>query len=145
MPHSVGGQIYNYARTHYDSDGAFTDRNQMKLRKGWSRWSAPGDKATHPLPRYNNPTNSNAASSRYLESGSFLKMRNLTIGYNLALPQYAITGARLFLTGENLFCLTGYSGVDPEIPPASGTITGVASRSMYPSTRKFMFGINLSF
>lgn len=143
--YSVGGQIYNYARTHYDSDGAFTDRNQMKLRKGWSRWSAPGDKATHPLPRYNNPTNSNAASSRYLESGSFLKMRNLTIGYNLALPQYAITGARLFLTGENLFCLTGYSGVDPEIPPASGTITGVASRSMYPSTRKFMFGINLSF
>ncbi len=46
--YSVGGEIYNYARAEFDSDGAYTDRNQMNLHSGWSRWEKPGDIATHP-------------------------------------------------------------------------------------------------
>ena len=142
--YSVGGKIYNYARAEYDSDGTYTDRNQMKLQDGWSRWEKPGDVATHPQGIYNNGTNSNKASSRFLEDGSYLKLRNLTIGYNLALPQFYISNLRIFASGENLFTLTDYSGVDPEIPPANGKITGVTT-AVYPSTRKFMFGLNVTF
>ncbi|MFV0346159.1 MAG: SusC/RagA family TonB-linked outer membrane protein [Bacteroidales bacterium] len=150
--YSVGGKIYNYSRAEYDSDGAYTDRNQMKLMDGWSRWEKPGDNATHPLPSYNNSSNSNKVSSRYLEDGSYLKLRNLTIGYNIALPDYHISNLRLFVSGENLLTFTNYSGVDPEIPPkttttngvTSGSITGVAT-AIYPSTRKFIFGIDLTF
>jgi hypothetical protein len=50
----------------------------------------------------------------------------------------------MFASGENLFTLTDYSGVDPEIPPANGKITGVTT-AVYPSTRKFMFGLNVTF
>ena len=142
--YSVGGKIYNYARAEYDSDGTYTDRNQMKLQDGWSRWEKPGDIATHPQGIYNNGTNSNKASSRFLEDGSYLKLRNLTIGYNLALPEWYISNLRLFVSGENLFTLTDYSGVDPEIPPHDGKITGVTT-AVYPSTRKFMFGLNVTF
>ena len=55
----------------------------MNLHSGWSRWEKEGDIATHPLAKYNNSSNSNKVSSRFLETGTYLKMRNLTIGYNL--------------------------------------------------------------
>lgn len=143
--YSIGGKIYNYSRQEYDSDGAYTDRNQMKLMNGWKRWEKPGDIATHPAAIYNNPTNSNKASTRYLEDGDYLKLRSLTIGYNLALPKYFIQNMRIFFTGENLFTLTGYSGVDPEIPASDGKVLGSTGPDVYPSTRKFMFGLNLTF
>lgn len=143
--YSIGGKIYNYSRQEYDSDGAYTDRNQMKLMDGWSRWEKPGDIATHPAASYNNSSNSNKASTRYLEDGDYLKLRSLTIGYNLALPKYFIQNMRIFFTGENLFTLTGYSGVDPEIPATDGKVLGSTGPGVYPSTRKFMFGLNLTF
>lgn len=142
---SYGGEIYNYTRSEYDSDGAYTDRNQMKLMSGWSRWEKKGDNATHPVPSYNNSSNSNKTSSRYLEDGSFFKLRNLSLGYNFDLKKYKIEALRLSLTGENLFTLTRYSGVDPELPASdNGSIIGVTS-TVYPSTRKITLGLSLTF
>lgn len=141
--YSVGGKIYNYSRAEFDSDGAYSDRNQMKLQKGWSRWEKEGDIATHPLARYNNNTNSQKASSRFLEDGSYMKLKNVTVSYNLTLPKYHIQNLRIFASGENLFTITKFSGVDPEIPPRDGKITGVAT-TVYPSTRKFVIGLSLT-
>lgn len=148
---SLGGKIYNYSRQEYDSDGAYTDRNQMKLIDGWSRWEKEGDIATHPAASYGNKSNSNKASTRYLEDGDYLKLRSLSIGYNLNLPKYYIQNMRIYFTAENVFTLTGFSGIDPEVPAyydeTTGTYKsiGTAGANLYPSTRKFMFGINLTF
>lgn len=142
--YSVGGKIYNYSRAEYDSDGAYTDRNQMRLMSSWSRWEKPGDIATHPIASYNNSSNSNKVSSRYLEDGTYFKMRTLSLGYNFVMPQYNLENIRLFVTGENLFTITNYSGVDPELPSYDGKVVGVTT-TVYPTTRKFMFGINLTF
>lgn len=143
--YALGGKIYNYSRQEYDSDGTYTDRNQMKLRPGWSRWQQPGDIATHPIAKYNNPDQGNATSTRYLENGDFLKLRSLSLGYNIDLSQFAISNARISLTGENLFVITDYSGVDPEIPASNGAVMGSTGPGVYPSTRKFMLGLNLTF
>lgn len=148
---SLGGKIYNYSRQEYDSDGAYTDRNQMKLIDGWSRWEKEGDIATHPAASYGNKSNSNKASTRYLEDGDYLKLRSLSIGYNLNLSKYYIQNMRIYFTAENVFTLTGFSGIDPEVPAyydeTTGTYKsiGTAGANLYPSTRKFMFGINLTF
>lgn len=141
--YSVGGEIYNYARAEFDSDGAYTDRNQMNLHSGWSRWEKPGDIATHPQAIYNNSSNSNKASSRFLETGTYLKMRSITLGYNMPIEKLYISNLRLYIAGENLFTITHYSGVDPEIPPINGAISGVATQ-VYPSTRKVVLGLNLT-
>lgn len=143
--YSIGGQIYNYSRQEYDSDGTYTDRNQMKLKDGWSRWEKPGDVATHPVAKYNNQDKGNSPSSRYLEDSDYLKLRSLTLGYNLNLTQWGIRNLRVFLSGENLFTVTGYSGVDPEIPASGGTVMGTTGPGVYPSVRKYMFGLNLTF
>ena len=141
---SVGGKIYNYSRQEYDADGAYSDRNQMKLISSWNRWEKEGDIATHPVAAYNNPSNSNKVSSRYLESGTYLKLRSVSLGYNVPLNDYFISNLRLFVTGENLLTFTKYSGVDPEIPPIDNKVSGVTT-AVYPSTRKFLFGFNLTF
>ena len=143
--YSIGGQIYNYSRQEYDSDGTYTDRNQMKLHDGWSRWEKPGDIATHPVAKYNNLDKGNSPSSRYLEDSDYLKLRSLSLGYNFDLKQYGIQNLRVSLSGENLFTLTDYSGVDPEIPASSGKVMGTAGAAVYPSVRRFMFGLNVTF
>lgn len=141
--YSVGGKIYNYMRMEFDSDGAYTDRNQMKLKDGWSRWEKEGDIATHPRAVYGNKSNSNSVSSRYLEDGSYLRLRNLTIGYNIPIRKY-ISKLRIYASGENLFVVSDFSGIDPEVPPLNnGSGLGVAT-SVYPQTRKFMFGLNIT-
>ncbi|MDE5627599.1 MAG: SusC/RagA family protein, partial [Candidatus Amulumruptor sp.] len=142
--YSIGGQIFNYSRIEYDSDGAYPDRNQYKLQDGWTRWEKPGDIATHPRAVYQNTDQGNKASSRFLESSDYLKLRTLTVGYTLPLPQnWGVRTARVSLSAENLFCITKYSGVDPELPASGGQIQGTAA-TPYPSVRRFSLGLNLS-
>jgi len=143
--YSLGGKLYNYSRQEYDSDGTYTDRNQMKLMPGWSRWEKPGDNATHPIAKYNNKDQGNLASSRYIEKNDFLRLRSLSLGYNLKLNQYGVKNLRVFFTGENLFVITNYSGVDPEIPANDGAVLLSTGPGVYPATRKYMFGLNVSF
>lgn len=143
--YSIGGHFYNYSRQEYDSDGTYTDRNQMRLMDGWKRWEKPGDVATHPIAKYNNQDKGNQVSSRYIEKNDFLRLRSLTLGYNLKLNQYGVKNVRLFFSGENLFVLTNYSGVDPELPANDGSVLSSTGPAVYPATRKYMLGLNVSF
>ncbi|RZL17547.1 MAG: TonB-dependent receptor, partial [Pedobacter sp.] len=109
--YSVGGQLYNYSRQEYDADGTYTDRNQMKLMDGWNRWQKPGDIATHPVARYNNQDRGNVVSSRYIENNDFFRLRSLALGYNFDFKKFGISNLRAYVSGENLFVITKYSGV----------------------------------
>jgi len=80
-------------------------------------------------------------SDRYLESGSYLRMENATLGYSFTLK--GNKSLRLYASGNNLFIITKYKGVDPEINMA-GQTPGIDNRNFYPKTRSVMFGLNLS-
>jgi len=87
------------------------------------------------------------SSSRYLESGNFIKLANATLSYNIgSIPN--IGNVQLSLTGQNLFIITDYSGFDPEINTVN-LRNGVPSAGIeyipYPSARSVLFGINVSF
>ena len=85
--------------------------------------------------------------SYYLENGNYLKLSNLTIGYTFPIKSTNkwIKGARAYLSGDNLFCITGYSGLDPELSNPYPTYAGIDYRDKYPSIRSFTFGVNLTF
>ncbi len=87
-------------------------------------------------------------SSRWIEDGSFIRLDNLTLSYDLGLNKTFISSARVFLTGQNLLLITKYSGVDPEVnAEVSGTGTaplGVDYLS-YPRAKTVSFGINVTF
>lgn len=85
--------------------------------------------------------------SYYLEDGDFLKLTNLTIGYTFPIKKNNkyIKGVRAYLSSDNLFCITGYSGLDPELSNWYPTSAGIDARDKYPSIRSFTFGLNLTF
>ncbi len=140
-----GGKIYHNSRQLFDSDGAYYTYNSMVPAAGWSRWEKAGDIATHPRPVFGGNRNSNQASSRYLEDGSYLRLRNINLGYNLPdrlLEKVRMKYARLSVSADNLLTFTGFSGMDPEVVIGSG---GGVSSIKYPISRKIMFGINVGF
>lgn len=87
-------------------------------------------------------------SSQFIEDGSFFRLDNLTLGYDFELPVLRITHAHAYFTAQNLFCITGYDGLDPEVnTDTSGrgqSVLGVDYLS-YPRSRTFLFGINVTF
>ncbi|UII19530.1 SusC/RagA family TonB-linked outer membrane protein [Fulvivirga ligni] len=94
------------------------------------------------------PLNAPDVSTRFLEDGSFVRLQNFTLGYNIT-PQNSdvVSSVRLFLTGQNLFIITGYSGQDPEVN-TNKAIDGIPSFGIdytpYPRARTITFGVNLS-
>lgn len=84
--------------------------------------------------------------SYYLEKGDYMKMTNLTLGYSIKLNESRyISKLRVYLSGENLFCITGYDGLDPELANTDLKAAGNDYRDKYPTIRSFTFGVNLTF
>lgn len=140
-----GNQIYHASRGLFDSDGAYYTYNSMVLAEGWRRWQKPGDIATHPKPVFGGNLNSNQASSRYLEDGSYLRLRNVTFSYDLPtdfLSRIKVVHAKVFISGDNLITFSKFSGMDPEVGLGAG---GGTSSIKYPISRKILFGVNVSF
>jgi len=88
--------------------------------------------------------NAHAPSDYWLEDGSYLRLSTLSIGYNFGKINDYIKGLRLYVTGNNLFTITGYKGNDPEVS-LGGETPGVDNRQTYSRTRTFMFGVNVNF
>jgi iron complex outermembrane receptor protein len=93
------------------------------------------------------PVNPTSASSRYLEKGNYMKMGNATISYSIGSIGKSIKGANVYITGQNLFILTDFTGFDPEVN-VSKPLNGIPSFGMeyvpYPTARTFTLGINFS-
>lgn len=147
--YSVGNMIYHSSRQESDNDGENFSVNAMVMQKGWSRWVNPGDDATHPEPVYGGNMNSNKYSSRYLEDGSYLRLRNLTLAYDL--PQgiaqkIKMHNLRVTLSMDNLFTFTKYSGADPDVPLYMGSYTLPGTQYFkYPINKQYLLGLEFSF
>jgi len=124
---SLGGKVFNTYRAQYENISTIGLRNIL------ASWL--DDTSFKGSVKY---------SSKYIEDASFLKMDNLSLAYNIKLKNPYLTGIRVYLTGQNLFTLTGYKGVDPEVS-LSGLAPGIESTSYYPRTRTFTLGVNLNF
>ena len=88
--------------------------------------------------------NSYRYSSRFIESGSYLRFDNATLGYNFKSINRYIKTLRLYASVNNLFVITGFKGVDPEVNQG-GIAPGIDYNNFYPKTRTFLFGANVSF
>ncbi|MDS1032583.1 SusC/RagA family TonB-linked outer membrane protein [Porphyromonadaceae sp. NP-X] len=149
---AYGNKIYDYNRMSLDADGAYLGYNQISMEKnklGWTRWEKPGDIATHPKLVMNGNKLSNSISSRYLEDGSFIRIKNLTLGYLIPdkyLKLMHINQCKLYLSGDNIFTYTKFSGTDPEVSLRTSdyTLAGLYT-DHYPVSRQFLIGLELSF
>ncbi|SHM77340.1 SusC/RagA family TonB-linked outer membrane protein [Mucilaginibacter sp. OK098] len=118
-----------------------------------ANFNTPSSASTHnvPLITLSEPStdvNANKYSTRYLESGTFVRLSNATLSYRLKVQGNYIHGLRLYATATNLFVITKYKGVDPELNltlnnQASGQFIGVDSNNFYPKTRTFLAGVQV--
>lgn len=83
-------------------------------------------------------------SSRFIESGSYVRFDNATLAYNFKQFNSYIKSFRVYLTANNLFVITKFTGIDPEVNQG-GIAPGVDYNNFYPRTRTFLFGLNASF
>ena len=147
-----GNQIYNYTRQSTDADGAYVGYNQMSIEnsiQGWSRWEKKGDIATHPKAMLNGNKSANSISSRYLEDGSYFRIKNVTLGYEFPkklIQKAHMTRCRVYLSADNLWTATKFSGMDPEITLTTSTydLAGMYSTN-YPVGQTFQAGVEISF
>lgn len=100
--------------------------------------------ARYTLQESYNDKNSFLVSDRFLENGSYLRLDNLTLGYTIKTNNKNISRLRLYANVNNVFTITDYTGIDPEID-LGGIQPGIDVRNYYPKTRSFVFGLNATF
>ena len=105
----------------------------------------PGNVLTSALGQYSNITDAPQYSDYYLENGNFIKLDNLTLGYNFNLGENSpFSALRLFGSARNLATFTGYTGRDPEVQD-TGLYPGIDTRNFYPRTVTVTAGVNVNF
>ncbi len=117
------------------------------------RWTGEGSSNTQPRPSWTSKSNNARPSSRFLEDGSYMRLKNLQLGYTIpekALKKIGITLARVYISGTNLLTLTRYPGLDPEMTvsdnsKSEGDRAAGIDWGTYPSAMTFMFGIDITF
>lgn len=125
---SIGGDVLNSYAMEYEN------LSSIGLRNISSKW----------LSHTNFTSTTYKYSSKYIEDASYLKMDNITLGYTWDFKAKLVKKFRLSLTAQNVFCITGYSGVDPEVA-LSGLEPGMESLDYYPRTTEFTFDVNVIF
>ncbi|MBC7912691.1 MAG: TonB-dependent receptor [Pyrinomonadaceae bacterium] len=143
---SYGNDVYNGVRTINESMSQFSNATKSVL----NRWRNEGDVSSIPRADHLDPGVNKRASTRFLEDGSYLRLKTLTLGYRIPaklLTKVKIDNVRLYATGQNLLTLTKYTGIDPEAntgDPNRATDLGF-DYAVYPQYRTFLFGINVGF
>ena len=118
-----------------------------------ARWTGEGTSNTQPRPSWSSKSNNARPSSRFLEDGSYIRLKNLQLGYTIPAKTLKIIGlskTRLYVSGTNLLTLTKYSGLDPEMTvsdnsKSEGDRSAGIDWGTYPSARTLMFGIDITF
>jgi TonB-linked SusC/RagA family outer membrane protein len=147
MAYQYGNDIYNYANRFMDNDGHEPYINAIVPKSDWKRWERPGDIATHPSMQ--NAELSTENSSRYLEDGSFIKIRNISLSYMLPKAWSSKISMRevvVSLRADNVYTWTNYWGQDPEVTLSKGdwSMPGV-SDFKYPNNHQFVVNVNFKF
>ena len=147
-----GNKIFNYQKSALESfqNRSFVGVENVSQEYYENRWTPSNPSNTYSRAAYNDDaTGSNVPSSAWIENGSFLKLKNITIGY--ALPadltrRISVTRLRLYFSTQNLLTITKYSGLDPEIGIQGGNATqnGI-DNGTYPSSRFYTLGLNVTF
>ncbi len=139
---SYGNDVLNANRLVFDS-GWKSQTNQLASYAG--RWTP--ENATSDIPRVG-ARGREVYSSRVVEDGSFLRLKNLSLGYSLptrTLRKAGISALRVYVSADNIWTLTGYSGPDPEVSTRNSVLTPGFDWSAYPRAIGFTAGVNLTF
>ncbi|QHT67706.1 TonB-dependent receptor [Rhodocytophaga rosea] len=147
----LGNEIYNNTKWWTDFNSFQGNRSVRMLEQSW-RAGADNSKAVLPILNATDTYSNSIANTYMVESGSYLRARTMQLGYNFPktlISRLGMSNLRLYVQGQNIFTITNYTGVDPDVSSQSqitGQETGMGiDMGWYPNPKQFLLGLNLSF
>ncbi|RZT95482.1 TonB-linked SusC/RagA family outer membrane protein [Ancylomarina subtilis] len=138
-----GNELYNGNRYYLENMSA----GQNFLASSLNAWTETNKNTNIPRAVLGDANLNTRESNRYLEDGSFLRLKNIELGYTLPksmINRLGVNKCRIYFNAQNVFTITDYSGIDPEVGRSNVLNTGI-DRSLYPINKSFFAGIQLSF
>lgn len=150
-----GNEIFNATRYYLDGSAQLSNASSAVL----DRWTGTNPSTTQPRAVLNDPNENSRVSNRYIEDGSYFRFKNVSVGYNLPettlsnIVGGSISKFRIYVSAQNLFTITDYSGFDPEVGPSLGigSVSGNQNselgvdRGQYPQSKSFVAGLQITF
>ena len=138
--YSLGNDIYNYQRALLESGSMFINQTKAMNR----RWMAEGQATDIPKITYGDPMGNARFSDRWIENGSYLKLKNITLSYKLPIQNEYIQGLTIWAAANNLLTFTKYLGSDPEVSCGNGVLMQGIDAGYLPSGRSFHLGVKIN-
>lgn len=138
--YSLGGDVYNYARQQLESGSRFMNQTTAML----NRWTTEGQVTDMPRATYDDPMGNSRFSNRWIEDGSYLKLKTITLSYKLPINSTAIQGITVWGQACNLATLTKYLGTDPEFSCGNSVLYQGVDRGFLSQGRSFHIGVKIN-
>jgi TonB-linked SusC/RagA family outer membrane protein len=138
--YSYGNEIYNALRANLEAGSKPVNQTTAML----NRWFYEGQNTSQPKVDYMDPMGNSRFSDRWIEDGSYLRFKTLSMGYNIPVKSSVIEGLKVWVSANNLFTLTNYLGRDPEVSVKNDVLYQGIDAGMLPLTRSYFIGIKMN-
>ena len=138
--YSVGNDVYNYYRQQLESGSSFYNQTARMA----NRWTVDGQVTDMPSIAYGDPVGNARFSDRWIEDGSYLKLKSVKLSYNLPVTTDWLQGLTIWCAAENLYTLTKYKGSDPEFSVNNNVLYQGVDAGLLPQTRSFHLGVKVN-
>lgn len=138
--YSLGNDIYNYKRRQLESGSSFYNQTAAMA----NRWAFDGHKTDIPVIAYGDPTGNSRFSDRWIEDGSYLRLKTVKLSYDIPLSASWIQGLSVWCAAENLYTFTKYTGMDPEFSVSNKVLYQGVDAGLLPQSRSFHLGVKVN-
>lgn len=138
--YSYGNDVYNYKRSQLEAGSDLSNQTTALLR----RWTADGQTTNQPKAVYGDPMGNARFSDRWIEDGSYFKLKSVTLSYDFPIKSDYIDGINFWISANNLFTLTKYLGSDPEFSAGNSAIYQGVDAGLIPQTKSYFVGVKLN-
>jgi TonB-linked SusC/RagA family outer membrane protein len=138
--YSYGNDVYNYQRSQLEAGTDFSNQTSAMLR----RWTADGQITDQPKAVYGDPMGNSRFSDRWIEDGSYIRMKTISLSYELPIKSDFIEGFNVWISANNLITVTKYLGLDPEFSAGNSVYYQGVDAGLLPQTKSYYIGIKFN-
>ena len=138
--YSYGNDVYNYQRSQLESGTDYSNQSTVML----SRWTAEGQNTSQPKAVFGDPMGNASFSDRWIEDGSYLRLKTVTLSYAIPIKSNFIEGFSIWISANNLVTFTKYLGSDPEFSTRNSVLFQGVDAGLVPLSKSYYVGLKLN-
>ena len=138
--YSVGNDVYNYYRRQLESGSSFYNQTANMV----NRWTVEGQHTDIPAIAYGDPVGNSRFSDRWIEDGSYLRVKSIKLSYDVPVTSDYLQGVTVWCSAENVYTFTDYKGMDPETSVNNNVLYQGVDAGLLPQTRSFHLGVKVN-